>query len=262
MKIPIPFEVGVLFKVVPERILELSYGQDTGKDTWDSVKRNVLSTFAFNPIPQTFLPVFEAVTNHSFFTGRAIVAPGMEEVAPEFQVSAGTSRFAELLGKNLGLSPIKIDHVIKGYTGTIGGYAADVFDMVYDANADVPKASKRMEQMPVIRRFLLDPEARGTVTAYYDLKNSVDEVVRTSNYLERTMNYEDYGKYMQENINVLATREYILDMEKTMKEFRDTRSVIQNSQMDADAKRDALKAINQAENQITANIKTIKKAIQ
>ena len=35
----------------------------------------------------------------------------------------------------------------------------------------------------------------GNVTAYYDLKNSVDEAVRTSNFLEKTSNFEEMGKY-------------------------------------------------------------------
>jgi hypothetical protein len=129
-------------------------------------------------------------------------------------------------------------------------------------NSEAPKASKRFEQMPVIRRFALDPEARGNVTAYYELKNSVDEVVRTSNYLKRTMDYKEYGEYMKENIQMFAVRDYINDLEKNMKQFREMKNLIRISKMDADAKRDSLLSIGQLENQLTKNIQLLKKNLE
>lgn len=112
--------------------------------------------------------------------------------------------------------------------------------------------------MPFIRRFAVDPEARGSVTAYYDLKNSVDAIVRTSNMLERTMNYEELPGYLQDNAMMLASKDYILDLEKTMKEFREMKIMIRSATMSADAKRDAVSSIEKMENQLTANIQYLK----
>ncbi len=106
--------------------------------------------------------------------------------------------------------------------------------------------------------FALDPEARGTVTSYYNLKNATDEAVRTSSLLERTMDFEERNKYMQDNIRMLANKDYILDLEKTMKEFRQAQVMIRSSRMDADAKREALLRINQVQNALTANINMIR----
>jgi hypothetical protein len=259
IRIPIPFEVGVLFKVIPERIAALTLGDDTAKDFTKSMARNLASTLAVNPIPQTILPLVEATTNFSFFTFRPIVGQGLEGVAPGYQVGPGTSRLAEGLGGALNMSPMKIDQIIKGYTGTIGQYMSDVIDAVWDMHTDNPKASKRFEQMPVVKRFALDPDARGQVTAYYDLKNSVDEATRTANLLERSMNFEQYGQYMSENIKMFAFKDYILDLEKTMKQYRDTKNMVRSLPMDADAKRDLIRAITQIENQMTSNIQMLKK---
>jgi hypothetical protein len=137
-------------------------------------------------------------------------------------------------------------------------YLVNLMDAVYDMNTDSPKPSMRFERMPVIRRFALDPEARGSVTAYYELKNSVDAIVRTSNMLERTMNYEELPGYLQDNMRMLASKDYLLDLEKTMKEFREMKVMIRSSQMDADAKKDAILSIDQMENQLTANIQYLK----
>jgi len=262
IRIPIPFEVGVLFKVVPERMLEYAFGSDTGKDMADSFKRNLINTFAFNPIPQTVLPFVEARTNYSFYTMRDIVSQGMENVAKEYQVAPNTSEAAKKLGKILGESPIIVDHIMKGYTGSLGMYAIDLIDAVLFSNGDSPKPAKRFEQMPVIKRFALDKEAKGTVTAYYDLKNSVDEVVRTINLMERTGNSEDLGNYIEKNAHLFGMRNYISSVEKQMKVLREAAIQIRSSDMGSEEKRDSLLAITQAQNAITGNIREIKKSIQ
>jgi hypothetical protein len=258
IKIPIPFEIGVIFKVIPERLMALTLGEDTNKDFMESMARNLRSTLAIDYLPQAIKPFVETETNFSLFTRRPIVGQGLEGVAPEFQVGPGTSSLAATLGSTLGMSPMKIDHLIGGYTGTMGMYMVSALDGVINMNTDTPVASKRFEQLPLIKRFALDPEARGTVTSYYNLKNATDEAVRTSSLLERTMDFEERNKYMQDNIRMLANKDYILDLEKTMKEFRQMQVLIRSSKMDADAKREALLRINQAQNALTANINMIK----
>jgi hypothetical protein len=258
IKIPIPFEIGVIFKVIPERLMALTLGEDTNKDFMESMIRNLRSTLAIDYLPQAIKPFVETETNFSLFTRRPIVGQGLEGVAPEFQVGPGTSSLAATLGSTLGMSPMKIDHLIGGYTGTMGMYMVSALDGVINMNTDTPVASKRFEQLPLIKRFALDPEARGTVTSYYNLKNATDEAVRTSSLLERTMDFEERNKYMQDNIRMLANKDYILDLEKTMKEFRQMQVLIRSSRMDADAKREALLRINQAQNALTANINMIR----
>lgn len=261
IKIPIPFEIGVMFKVIPERILEYSMGSDTGQDFRKSMGRHLMSTFGFNPIPQTLLPAIEVTANYSFFTQRPIITQGMENISPEYQVGPNTSKIAGAIGHSLGISPTNLDYLIQGYTGTMGMYAVNLFDSIFSMNDEAPKPSRRLEQMPVLKRFMLDPEARGQITSYYDLKNSVDQVVRTSNFLERSMDFEQYGKYMQENVRMFAARDYINDLEKTMKEFREMKQLIRISKMDADVKRDNLTNIGKMEQQLTQNIKTLKKQL-
>jgi len=261
IRIPIPFEVGVLFKTMPERITAYALGNDTGKDLRESTVRNLINTFAFNPIPQTVKPVFEAATNFSFFTMRPIVGQGMGDVAPEFQVGPGTSKVAEMLGRQLGMSPMKIDHVLKGYTGTMGTYMVDATDLVMEQFGDSAKANKRFEQLPIIKRFALDPEARGTVTAYYELKDAVDTFTRTSNLLEKTSKPEDFVKYVQKNAGILGVKDYVLDLEKEMKELREMRRTITSSSMDGEQKKNLLITIGRAEQNLTSNIQTVKKVI-
>jgi hypothetical protein len=262
-RMPIPFEVGTLFKTVPERIARYYFGTDTGEDFRKAMWRAANGFVPLSPaayLPQTLKPMLEAMTNYSFFTQREIVGLGMKDVDPEFQVGPGTTALAQFVGK-LGLSPIKVDHVIKGYTGTMGMYAVDVMDSIMDQFDNSPKPAKRFEQMPVIKRFAIDPEARGSVTAYYDLKHTVDTTVRTMNLLERSAKPEEYAKYLQENAGVLAIKPYIQNLDKTMTKYRDMRRLIANSSMSSEDKRDALTTIGRAEINLTQNIQAVKRAV-
>jgi hypothetical protein len=226
------------------------------------MKRQFVSTFGFNPIPQLVLPAYEAKTNYSFFTDRPIIGKGLENVQDKYQIGPSTSRVAQMIGSSVGYSPMKLDHLIKGYTGTIGTYFTDLVDVMYDMNSSSPKPSKRFEQMPVIKRFALDPDARGTVTQYYKLKDDVDSAVRTANMLDRANNFSEYTKYSIENRKLLASKEYINSIENDMKDYRDMKLQIQSAPFSAETKKNLLLAISRMESQTSRNIQTIKKFSQ
>ena len=260
IKIPIPHEVGFLFKTIPERIYRASFGTDTTKDLGKSLYRGVTSTLGFNPIPQAVLPLTEAIVNYSFFTNRAIVGSALSDIDPRFQVGPSTSLLSQMVGKSTGLSPMKLDHIIKGYTGTMGMYMADVLDSVIDSYSDVQKPSKRFEQTPVLRRFLVDPEARGNVTAYYDLKDSVDETVRTINLMEKTGNPELAG-YIEENAKKFAIKGYVNNLNEQMKSLQQQALLIRSSTLKPDEKMELLKEIGRAQNALSNDIKYVRKLV-
>jgi hypothetical protein len=257
-RFPIPFELGVVFKVLPERVLETAFGNDTGKDLKEALFRNAMSTLQFNPIPQAFVPIVENVANYSFFTGEPVVGRGMEDVAPQFQSTSSTSQFVKDLGAATGTSPIKIENLIRGYTGTMGTYAMQLLDAVYRGQGDPVKASMRLEQMPVIKRFFASDS--GTVSAYYDMKGEIDQITRTMNVLERTGNNEDLKEYLQDHGKLYGLKNYVNLIDKDMKKLRQMQIAITNSTtIDADAKRQALDAIHDRQVAITARIKMLRK---
>jgi hypothetical protein len=262
VRIPIPFEIGTVFKVFPERIYEYFFGMDTGRDLKDSIVRNITSTLAFNPIPQAILPVVENVVNYSFFTGQPIVGKGMQDVAKPYQATPGTSLLAQQIADATGQSPIMIDNLIRGYTGTIGTYAVMALDSIMRGEGDPTKATMKAEQMPVIKRFFASPESTGSVTAYYDLKNRVDEAVRTVNFLERTGGIQDLQEYMKDKgAKLLSIQPYIQTLDKEITMLREFRRAVNLSQMEPDRKRQTLDSIRTSEVQMTSRIQYLKKMI-
>jgi hypothetical protein len=257
-RFPIPFELGVVFKVLPERVLETAFGNDTGKDLKESFVRNMTNTLQINPIPQAFIPIVENIVNYSFFTGDPIVGRGMEDLAPQYQFTQGTSQMAKDFGAATGMSPIKVENFVRGYTGTMGTYAVQLLDAIYRSEGDPVKATSRLEQFPVIKRFFSGDS--GTVSAYYDLKQDVNEVVRTVNMLERTGNIDGLREYIAENGKLYNMRGYITALEKDMKQIREYRNYINSSkEYTAEEKRERLDTLHDLEIRLTLNIKDIRK---
>jgi hypothetical protein len=258
VKIPIPFEIGVLFKVIPERIMALAFGDDSFQDFRESMTNQVVSTLNFNPIPQAIIPVVENITNHSFYTGRSIVSQGMEGIEAKYQAGPNTSSIMADLGLATGISPIKLEHAIQGYTGQMGMYLVSAIDAMYDANSTVERPAKRFEQLPLIKRFAIDPEARGSVTSFYKLKDQVDIAVKTANMMERG-DPDVYDKYIEANQNLLASKDYINTLASDMKDLAKMKVMIRASDESADVKKDALLEIQQLENDMTENMQELKR---
>jgi hypothetical protein len=266
VRMPIPFEVGVLFKVVPERFCAYFFGTDTGEDLAKSMERALRSTFGVNYIPQTVLPLVEATTNYSYFTMRPIVGQGMEGVRPGLQTGPGTTKISEAVGNAINASPILIDHIIQGYTGTMGMYLVNAVDSVIDSVSDTQKPSLRPDQYPIVKRFMINPEAKGSVTAYYELKGAVDETVRTMNLLEKTGRGEDLTEFMQgnhrlfgmSNAKLYGIKEYISSVDKNLKVLQDAATKIRASKMSPQEKQEALTQINMAQIGLTKSVFSIK----
>ena len=86
-------------------------------------------------------------------------------------------------------------------------------------------------------------------------------LVRTMNLLERTGKPEEYAAYVQKHAGLFATRDYVLDLEKQMKELREMKQSIQSMPISGDDKRDMRVEIGRMENNLVSNIGDIKKLI-
>ena len=256
-KFPIPFELGVLFKVLPERIMELTMGNDTGKDFANAMGRQVTSTLSFN-LPQFMLPTLENKINYSFFTGQPIVPRGKQDLEPQFQYTEGTSEFAKKIGTELGYSPLKIDHLIQGYMGTMGLYATQMIDSAFKTQGEPVNASKRFEQLPVVKRFFAQDS--GTLEAYHDLANQVKTTVDTLNFLERSNDIKEYREYEKSHRGLLGLKGFINSTDSQLKQLREYRMYIERStKYDADEKRTKLDRIHDMEVNLTKNVQNYKK---
>ena len=260
LKIPTPFEVGFIFKIMPERIFQWSGGSDLGKDFWDSFTRNIRSTFQVD-FPQFIKPLEEVRTNYSAFTGREIVPYYMKGLDPDQQKYQGTSSFSIALGKELNMSPLKLDHLIKGYTGTLGSYALSAASHMIDAfqptDTSLPP-DKDWYNLPLVRSFFQDPNSRGTVVQFYELDRLVRQAVNALAQAEKEGDVDKIIEVRTERSKLLALEGNMKDIRNQLKEVRQQKNQILNSPIDPSEKRELLNIIRQQELAITAAVPVLR----
>jgi hypothetical protein len=87
-----------------------------------------------NATPMVARPVAEAWYNKNFYTNQDIVPARLERLAPEYQYNDRTSTTAKWVGKQLGISPLKVDHVFKGYVAGAGPIIMNTTERAFGAD--------------------------------------------------------------------------------------------------------------------------------
>ena len=243
IRLPIPFEIGFLFKTIPERVIDSMVGDSSSKDVKESVIRGLLNTFELNPFDAAaYGPLVEATMNFDFFTGRPIVPyfidrgvePRLQSTDRTTQISKGVS---DLLSKGgVQVSPIKIDHLLYGYTGTLGSYAIDLIDA--QLRSDDPKLARpmRIEDYPIMRRFRAREFGGGPSEDFFELKQYVDQLYGSVKQLEKEGRVDEAAAYAATNANALSYRDGINDVADDLSELRKAEQLILSSELPLEEK--------------------------
>ena len=270
IKIPIPFEIGLLFKTFPEKALDATFKDATARDFEQTVERGVLSTLEMNPLGmfQITAPIVEIGVNKNFYTGRQIVPYYIDQdIVAGLQDTLTTSQFAEWLGQSTGMSPMKIDHVLNGYAGSLGSLFLDTIDMVLRTPSITGDFSDAMPSMslsehPATRRFFARAEGTGLSEDFYEMNRYVQQVVQTLGKLEREGRIEEYQKF-------LYGREHLVDLEKDFNSIRQDLSDLRKEKqeiirmdIDPDVKREQVDEIDRMVNEMLQIVPELKEMVK
>jgi hypothetical protein len=117
-RLPIPFELGMVFMSAPQAFLDTYQGKDDQaiKGLMELGKAQIPDV-----IPSALQPAFEVARNKNWL-GNPIESPGMQYLYPTERKRDYTSKLAVALSKGadeigIKLSPIQIDYLIDGYSG-------------------------------------------------------------------------------------------------------------------------------------------------
>lgn len=184
-RIPKPFELGLIFGTIPERMLHALTGTQDGGDLAKAVSNGVFQTLAFNPVPQFYQPIRELQANRNFFRDMPIEDMSDEGKLPEARFDERTSAIGRALGQvtgpTLGISPKQLDHLVQGYTGTLGGYVLGMSNLVAGAFDDAARPSARASDLPVVKVLYQGDDVRSTKyqSEFYDMMREADQLHRT-----------------------------------------------------------------------------------
>jgi hypothetical protein len=182
IKFPIPFEVGYLFKALPEALYNSMANENGSEEAFKAFKTIILQTIPGGSsyfIPQALKPAIEYGMGKSFYTGRDTLSRREQQLLPEQQFRESSSEISKMLGSGLGLSPIKIEALVSGYTGTMGLALMQALSMGVPTGESPEKTTKRLSDMPVIGSSFQPNDAGGIINAVYERMNDVKKVKDT-----------------------------------------------------------------------------------
>lgn len=192
-RIPKPFEVGALGTIAERIIEQIVDKESTGKLFADRMKAMLGQTFAFDPTPQIVKPLLEVSANKDTFTGRPIETMDMERLSPELRSRYNTSALAVGASKaglgKVGLSPVQIEHLIRGYFGWIGTQALLIGDRMARPMMGMPERPLKQSDIPVIGDMLqrIAPDGRNSryVTEFYDQLQQVRQIAADARLFQK-----------------------------------------------------------------------------
>ena len=206
IKVPVPFEVGFLFKTIPEAAVRYMAGTSTGKEVIASYQSGLIQNLPGNlvPIPQAGRPLLEVITNYSFFRSQAIESVGDQNL-PVSQRGRNASEVAKMLSglglDKIRLSPAKIDYLIQGYMAELGTSSTTLASSVlYMAEGKTPPDTN-FEKMPFFKSFVTDPNADKAVSDFYNIEKNSTEVAAAFNKMKASGMGKEAMEYMAQGNN-------------------------------------------------------------
>ena len=257
--LPKPFEIGAI-ATVGERITENfvrrmhedanQFGYAPGKKshkpenflwvsryTWSRIGEIISDQLAMDWRPQVVRPFMEVLQNKNAFTDRQIenITWDIHDLPNELRVRPYTSYLArnaswamgemlDIFGQKdqeIHLSPVQIDHLIKGYFGWLGATITGSFDLLGSPEVE---PSKRLDEMrgwlPAGSFIAQDPRRNSKyITLFYDQMKEINKFKSSYDAYKREYRYEEAARVVEENKDVftfLDTYDSALDLFSTI----------------------------------------------
>tara|TARA_Y100001968_G_scaffold104705_1_gene94659 strand:+ start:1935 stop:5510 length:3576 start_codon:yes stop_codon:yes gene_type:complete len=205
VRIPKPFELGVLYGSVPERLLDAWAGnrkiEDLPLDLWKAVGLDPNSLIS-TATPTAASPIVEQATNYSFFRGRDLEPASLSDPQtaprPQDRYTLYTSETAKKISELFGgagipvlenMSPIEVENYIGQWTGGLGrkfieliveptGRALEIFP-----EQNLP--TKTLADIPFVKGFAIRHPDRNNQPAIDFYRRSDDAMQWVNSYKKR-----------------------------------------------------------------------------
>ena len=170
-------------------------------------------------------PIAEVYQNRNTFTNTEIIPYYQQKLESGLQSRRSTNELLRVIGETLNVSPAKLEHLFRGYTGTLGGYVLDVADVTARGVTGTPLIPPNLNSIPVLRRLLLDIDRSGggLQQQFYELRSEVDTAVQTMNKLRKDERFDEYSAYRSNMQGVLNVKGQVRSIERYMDNYRKRR---------------------------------------
>ena len=252
LRIPIPYEIGVLFMAIPQAIVDVAIRDTKASEAIKGIGK-LLWQSAPGVVPVGAKPWLEAFYGQTTFgpieNQREKMLMAGERYRP------GTTEVAKALGSFtgvVGVSPLMLEHFVKSYTSMLGISALHMLDPVFATGAGGEKASIPASKQPFIGGLFHSTEGRFLIDRAY---GRMEEIVQASNTYKGYVaagNRAEAADFAQRYSNLLTMSGTAGSFRQVMgKMFAQERAIQNNPNMTTAQKDAALDRLKQYENQLS-----------
>ena len=258
VRIPIPFELGYIFKALPEALYNSMVDKHGKEDAVKAFQQILLQTIPGGTsygIPQALKPYVEAKLGKSFYTGRDILSSQEKGLLPEQQFRENTSEIAKSLGKAGGVSPIMIEQLVQGYTGGMGLALMQAISIGYRGTPE--KAYKRLSEMPLVGGAFQPNDAGAIITSMFDRMTEVQKVQNTVDDMLLKGQRSEAMALLQKRGNEYMASEMADYYTSTVRELTQYETAIRASNLSSIEKRQQLDSIRQTKIKFASGMRDV-----
>lgn len=129
VRVPLNHEVSFLFMKLPELFLDWVSSREDLQFT-ETLAVAIQQFFGYNFIPPVISPLYHSLKNEKW-TGKPIIMPYMQNTPPRYQYYPHTSEHYKKLSDITNISPLRLEQMIRGYTGYFGELLEATLDDVF-----------------------------------------------------------------------------------------------------------------------------------
>jgi len=244
LRIPIPFEFGLLAKAIPEAIYNSVAGDGDVAPIAQALVQlgiNSIPGGSGKGIPQFLVPVVESITGKDLFTGADVESARMQSLDPAQRYKDTTTELAKVLGSMgiPGVSPVKVDQFIKGVGAQTLLSAVSLAD-AFIASPKVQQAEKKASQVAFFSSAFQPNDAGGIINRTYELMQDGEQAVNTYNKMYADGNPTEAEAYLNANMQRVLIGTSYGDFKKDMKQSTDAITEVKASDLSPREKRNRI----------------------
>jgi len=248
IKVPIPFEVGLLFKAIPEALVNTMFGDEKARDAVSAIGKMAWNSIPISG-PQGIKPLLEVAINHSFFTWRDIESARLQQYEPGERYTERTSEIAKMIGATFNISPVKLEYLVRGYTGSLPLAIVSLSNPILrSSEAGEQPESRGMlsSETPLIGSFFQPKDAGGLINKAYKDMNEIVQTKETYDKMIEEGREKEAEDYVTANADMLGMGTMAGSFRKKMGDLtRAERNVRADGSLNGAEKRAELDAIRQ-----------------
>jgi hypothetical protein len=260
VRLPIPFELGYIFKALPEAMVNIVMNEKGGEEAGKAFKhiaQQMVPGLSSYFLPQAVKPALEALAfETSLYTGRSIESAKEQMMQPGFRYRENTTALAREVGELTGFSPVKMEFLIRGYTGGMGMALLAALSAPFGKEGP-ESATKRASDMPVVGTLFQPNDASGIIDATYERMKQINQVKETYEGLIEKGRIADANNYLTENASEMALASVAGSFKQVMGEITKYEREVRASNMSPEEKRQKLDEARQIKIRIASSVRAM-----